>query len=88
MSAGLILPVLAIVFVLAGVILTAVVSTLLWGTARAAWGVARGWRSVNCPRGVMADVRLVAGDVAGCSVYDGGAPVCRRPCLTKLAHAA
>ena len=88
MGAGFVVPVLAIVFGLSVVILAAVVASVLWGAARSAWGVARGWRSVSCPRGVMADIHMMSGDVTGCTVYSGKAPTCRRPCLTTLVHAA
>ena len=87
MGAGLVIPILVVVFALAAIILAAVVSSLLYGAAQSAWGVAHGWQSVTCPRGVRADVQIRAHEVTGCSVYGGAAPTCRRPCLTKLAPA-
>ena len=88
MGAVFAIPFLTAVLVVAAVILAAVVASLLYGAAHAAWGVAHGWRSVNCPRGVLADVQVRARDVTRCSVYDGASPTCRRPCLTQLAHTA
>jgi len=88
LRAGLIGILVLTVFGLALSILLGVVTTLVYASARKAWDVAHGWRSVICPpRDRTAEVQIRSGAVVGCRLFGDRTPTCARPCLPAAPRA-